>query len=590
MKRIRRIVSQKKRALKRRVRLVRNRQAIFLRALLVLEAFCLFAALVLLLSRGRASLFAALGAHADIWVIASASLLFSLLQIFVNNRVASALERRFSPEVYDERRILFDLGQAARQSTTLEQLFKLVVRQIEEALQTTDVAILVRDDASGDYICRISSQHLNRNLFDSKMDQLSLSKDAFIVKRLRNLSAPLGMNPQEFEAWTRSLAFASPQLKEERQSEIEMLQQLNSRLLLQIMMRNELIGIISLGPRANGRHFFAEDKQMLTAVAGQLAFIIEHSKLIGRIVEEERLRRELVVATEVQQRLFPSSPVTTESLELSGFCQPAREVGGDYFDFLTLDNGEIGIAVADVAGKGIAAALLMSIVQASLRSQAAAQSQILGNKNPLAHLAREMNRLLWRSTSAASYVTFFYAQFDENNRQLTYVNAGHNSPLLLRAGNKDENETPPLTTTSSPGPHRASAAPSSKVIEANLLQAADDAVATLQRRDDGPDTEASWLRLTTGGMALGLFDESCYEQEVVQMRPGDLLFSYTDGVTEALNVEGEEFGEARLQALLADVAPLSAEEVRDLVVERLLAWCQGAPQHDDLTFVVLKVK
>ncbi|HEV7377158.1 MAG TPA: SpoIIE family protein phosphatase [Pyrinomonadaceae bacterium] len=588
MKRIRHIASQKKRALMRRVQHVRNRQVIFLRALLALEAFALFGALVFALSGGRASLFAALGTHADIWAIATASILLGLLQIFVNNRVVTALERRFSPEVYDERRILFDLGQAARASATLEQLFKLVVRQIEDALQTTCVAILVRDEPSGDYLCRISSQSLKPNLPGNKTEQLSLSKDAFIVKRLRNLSAPLGVNPQEFEAWTRALAFASPQVKEVRQSEIEILQQLDSRLLLQILMRNELIGIISLGPKANGRHFSAEDKQLLTAVAGQLAFIIEHSKLIGRIVEEERLRRELTVATEVQQRLFPSSPVATESLELSGFCQPAREVGGDYFDFITLDNGEMGVAVADVAGKGIAAALLMSIVQASLRSQAAAQSQILGNKKPLAHLAREMNRLLWRSTSAASYVTFFYAQFDENNHQLTYVNAGHNSPLLLRAGKKDK--TPQFAVTGSPPRRRVSAAASPKMVETDALPMVGEAFATLQMPDEDFASEPLWTKLTTGGMALGLFDESCYEQEVIQMISGDLLFSYTDGVTEALNVEGEEFGETRLQTLLVELAHLPAEEVRDAIVERLLVWCQGTPQHDDLTFVVLKVK
>jgi sigma-B regulation protein RsbU (phosphoserine phosphatase) len=589
MKRIRHLISQQKRALRRRTQSLRYRQAI-LRALLLLEALSLFAALVFALSMGRASLFSALGTHADIWAIALASLLFCLLQLFVNNRLAAALVRRFSFEVYDERRILFDLGQAARASATLEQLFKLVVRQIEDALQTTSVAILVRDEVTGDYVCRISSQrHLSQ---DAQAEQLSLSSDAFIVKRLRNLSAPLGVNPQEFDAWIRALVSAPPVVKEARQSEIETLLQLDSRLLLQILMRNELVGIISLGPRANGRPFSDEDKQLLTAVAGQMAFVIEHSKLIGRIVEEEQLRRELAVATEVQQRLFPSSPLTTTSLELSGFCQPAREVGGDYFDFLDLDNGEMGIAVADVAGKGIAAALLMSIVQASLRSQAAAQTQMVGNKEPLAHLAREMNRLLWRSTSAASYVTFFYAQFDERSRQLTYVNAGHNPPLLFRAGNKERKETPPSKSTgeAQPPPYAPLPAADNALETTAASHLACEAVVNFPPPDDALAAEPSWTELTCGGMALGLFNESRYEQEVIQMRPGDLLFSYTDGVTEALNIVGEEFGETRLQALLADTAHLPTEEVREEVVRRLLAWCQGAPQHDDLTFVVLKVK
>lgn len=566
VKRFRHLVRQKKRALARRAQALRNRQTVS-QSLLLLEVVVLFVALALALSKGRAALFAALGGHADIWATAAALVALGLLQLFVNERAAAALERRLAPKVYDERRILFDLGQAARASASLDQLFNLVVRQIEEALQTTCVAILVRDDDSGDYVCRISTQQGGE-------PRGSLSGDAFIVKRLRNLSAPLGVNPQEFEAWTRSLASAPRQVKEERQREIELLQQLDSRLLLQILMRNELVGIISLGPRASGRPFSAEDKRMVAAVAGQLAFIIEHSKLIGRIVEEERLRRELALATEVQQRLFPSRPPATESLDLSGFCQPAREVGGDYFDFLKLDGGAIGLAVADVAGKGIAAALLMSIVQASLRSLAAAQSLVAGNKKNLADLVREMNRLLWRSTSAASYVTFFYAQFDEESRRLSYVNAGHNPPLLLRAVGEGEKEPARFTPSRATRPRPPSAAVAPAVLTADESFAA------------GP----AWTKLTTGGMALGLFDGSSYEQEVVQLRSGDLLFCYTDGVTEALNVEGEEFGEERLQALLCDFAPLPAEEVRAAVVERVLAWGRGTPQHDDLTFIVLKVR
>ena len=542
-------------ALGRRAQGLRNRQALS-RALLLLEVSVLFAAL---------------GGRADIWATAAALVTLGLLQLFLNERVAAALERRLAPEVYDERRILFDLGQAARASASLDQLFNLVVRQIEEALQTSSVAILVRDDPRGDYVCRISSQHDNE---PHAAEPLSLPGDAFIVKRLLNLSSPLGVNPQEFEAWTRALASAPRQVKEVRRREIEVLQRLNSRLLLQVLMRNELVGVISLGPRASGRPFSSEDKQMLTAVAGQLAFIIEHSKLIGRIVEEERLRGELALATEVQQRLFPSAPPDTESLDLSGFCQPAREVGGDYFDFLKLDSGEIGLAVADVAGKGIAAALLMSIVQASLRSLAAAQSLIVGNKTPLADLVREMNRLLWRSTSAASYVTFFYAQFDEASCRLTYVNAGHNPPLLLRAGNEGESGPAQFTPARAPRARPVPAAVAPAVLTADECFAA------------GP----AWTNLTTGGMALGLFDGSRYEQEVIQLAPGDLLFCYTDGVTEALNVEGEEFGEERLQALLSASARLPAEEVRAAVVERVLAWCRGTPQHDDLTFVVLKVR
>jgi sigma-B regulation protein RsbU (phosphoserine phosphatase) len=374
-------------------------------------------------------------------------------------------------------------------------------------------------------------------------------------------------------------------------------------------MRNELIGIISLGPRASGRAFSSEDKQMLRAVAGQMAFIIEHSKLVGRIVEEERLRRELALATEVQQRLFPDAPPASEALELSGFCQPAREVGGDYYDFLKLDNGQIGVAIADVAGKGIAAALLMSIIQASLRSQAVAQSQIIGVRNSLAELTGVMNRLLWRSTSASSYVTFFYAQFDETSRQLTYVNAGHNPPLMLRAGKAhqtdvhqtsaqqtDVHQTDARQTGShqlkahGASRHQPGALADSTIKATGALRAVSEARAEMVLSDESRTADDKWTTLTAGGMALGLFDQSRYEQETIEMKSGDLLVAYTDGLTEALNVDDEEFGEARLQELLASGGHFSAEEVRARIVQRVRAWCQGAPQHDDLTFVVLKVK
>jgi sigma-B regulation protein RsbU (phosphoserine phosphatase) len=600
MKRVRRIARQKMRAFERRTRSLRALLSP-LRALLIFEAAVLCSALFYALTGGRAALFDNLGNHADIWAIISALAVLGLLHVLVNGRAAAALERRFASESYDERRILFDLGQAARAVTSIEQLFQLVVKQIEEALHTTNISIFVRDDESGDYVCRIfSAEHLAGDAHGSEIahgqtKQLGLACDSFIVKRLRNLSAPLGVDPLEFESWKRALVSASPKIREARQREVLTLERLRSRLLLQIMMRNELIGIISLGPRISGRPFSADDKQMLTAIAGQVAFIIEHSKMVGRIVEEERLQRELALATEVQQRLFPDAPPASESLDLSGFCQPARGVGGDYYDFLKLDQGQIGIAVADVAGKGIAAALLMSIIQASLRSQTT-QRQAIENKSSLADLVCEMNNLLWRSTSAASYVTFFYAQFDEAKRQLNYVNAGHNPPLLFRASHASKDAAPQHATVG--GLHqqqRARAAGASTLNETKVSRAVNGFSEALTRTelmnsDNSDDAASRWTKLTAGGMALGLFDESRYEQETIQLSSGDLLVAYTDGVTEALNVEDEEFGEARLQEVVAASAHLAADEVREQIVQRVGAWSQGAPQHDDLTFIVLKVR
>jgi sigma-B regulation protein RsbU (phosphoserine phosphatase) len=286
----------------------------------------------------------------------------------------------------------------------------------------------------------------------------------------------------------------------------------------------------------------------------------------------------LNLATEVQRRLFPAQPPVCDALELAGFCQPARGVGGDYYDFLALDDGQIGIAVADVAGKGISAALLMSIVQASLRSQAIAA------RGSLSDLVSTMNRLMYSSTNESSYATFFYAQFDERMRRLTYVNAGHNPPFLMRAGSAQEDEAEARVLLRC---NRGVGSASSTIRGAGVAVLE----APVAAKVEAGETRARLTRmLTSGGPVIGVFSDCVYEQETIQLERGDVVVAYTDGVTEALNPEGEEFGECRLERVLAASTRLSADEISSAIVERVRQWCGSAPQHDDLTFVVLKVK
>ncbi|HEX8423878.1 MAG TPA: PP2C family protein-serine/threonine phosphatase, partial [Pyrinomonadaceae bacterium] len=473
---------------------------------------------------------------------------------FIRRRILPLLERRFSPPAYDDRRILLDLSEAARAATNTDQLYKYICEMIRDALRSENVSLFVREGAGGAFVCRMSAEpfaqaaHADADAQTPAREQAeaapSLRSDAFVVNRLRNLAIPLHIEPQDLETWVRALTNAPPELQAERAAECATLRRLKSSVMLQIKMKDQLVGILSVGRKQSAREFSPKDEQMLLSIAGQLALVIENSKLIERMVEEERLRRELMLAAEVQQRLFPEHPPLSESLELSGLCQPARGVGGDYYDFLTLDNGQTGITVADVAGKGISAALLMSIVQASLRSQALANCASVSVAGSLANLVSAMNRLLCRSTGIASYVTFFYAQYDAREGKLTYVNAGHNPPFLFR-----RRETP------EPGA-----------------------------------TAGDYLKLATGGAVIGVFEHFGYEEETLDMRSGDLLFAYTDGVTEALNLAGEEYGEERLLVELAAATNSTADEIRDRVIRRLREWCAGARQHDDLTLLVLKVK
>ena len=239
--------------------------------------------------------------------------------------------------------------------------------------------------------------------------------------------------------------------------------------------------------------------------------MIENARLTSRVVEQEKLRRDVALAAEVQRRLLPERPPQREGTALAALSLPARSVGGDYYDFLDLGEHRIGIALADIAGKGVAAALIMAVVQASLRIVAS------DGETSLPDLAAKMNGFLHRSTGSNSYATFFYAQLDERNRQLRYVNAGHNPPYLLRAAE-----------------HAAS------------------------------DPEIR--ELSIGGTVLGLFPQMTYEEATVDLKSGDVLVAFTDGVTEALNVAEEEFGEERLKELLRGVVQLPAAEISSRLV------------------------
>jgi sigma-B regulation protein RsbU (phosphoserine phosphatase) len=347
--------------------------------------------------------------------------------------------------------------------------------------------------------------------------------------------------------------------------ENETLRRIRAALLIPIASNGHLHGVISIGPRLGDLPYSKEDEQLLLVVAAQMSTIIENAKLIRRMVEEEGIRREIDMAAEVQRRLFPSDGLENPAVEIYGTCVPARGVGGDYYDYFEVGDSRIGIAVADVAGKGIAAALVMSTVQALLRSQ------VLSEDRCLTDVVSSMNSLLRRSTGESGYVTFFFAEIDDETGLLTYVNAGHNPPLLVsaRAIRRERVRFQGHLSLQSDG----NAAGSATVI----------ALATADR-------ELPISELTTGGPIIGTFLDVPYKQETVQTESGDVLVAYTDGVTEALSPEGVEFGEGRLQSAIIQSMQLTARELTENIIAELCEWQGDAPQHDDITLVVMKVK
>ena len=479
----------------------------------------------------------AYGRRSDLIIALLLVSIFLLAHFLARRIILPRIEIYYEPTPYDERKIFFDLGQGAQQVSTIEQLYQQLAERIREALEASNAAIFVRDDLTGDFNLRVLSTQGRNAETNGAVSRMSLSRRAFVVRRLMNLSTPLVIESREIETWSQAVNSLLTSSRAERSGEHDVLLTIKARILVQIKQKNELVGILSFGPRRGGFQYSAADRELLMSIAAQLALVIDNARLTERMVAQERMRRELALAAEVQQRLLPSCPPEGSSMEVAGFCEPARGVGGDYYDFINFDNCELGLAIADVAGKGMPAALLMSTVQATLRSLTARNGNSVSSTNELSSIVSKLNRLLFNSTNGEHYVTFFYATFDQRTQLLTYVNAGHNPPLYLRA---------------EPG--------------------------------------SEFRQLTQGGLVAGAFEYAAYEQETFQMSSNDLLFLYTDGLSEALNQEGEEFGANRIMETLRSIASLSVDQIRDELVKRVKEWCTGMSLYDDLTFVVMKVK
>jgi sigma-B regulation protein RsbU (phosphoserine phosphatase) len=264
-----------------------------------------------------------------------------------------------------------------------------------------------------------------------------------------------------------------------------------------------------------------------TTMAAVLLAVLYRFRLELRASRHELARKEaeLSFALKVQQALFPREFPEGFGLEFSAVCIPARGISGDYYDVLPLPDGRLVLAIADISGKGISAAILMANLQALLRVVAPTAS------SP-ADACRKLNHHLHQVTDASRFATFFYAEWTAAERRLRYVNAGHNPPLVL-------------------GPSRG-------------------------------------LSLDRGGIPLGIMPHYEYETGEVFLQRNDLLILYSDGITEAGLAEGEEFGEHRLQALVQEVQHKTVAEIRQRVIDAVRVWAGKDPE-DDMTLVVVRM-
>ena len=298
-----------------------------------------------------------------------------------------------------------------------------------------------------------------------------------------------------------------------------------SEMVAPIISNDEVIGVFDLESDELDA-YATDDLEVLKLLASQVAIIIEKVMLHEQLIEKKRLEGQLEVARQVQLELLPPSDPKLEGFDISAYNFPTEEVSGDYYDWVRIYEDQIGLVVADVSGKGVPAALLMAFLRASLR----AATHI--GYSPHISMAK-VNYLLWESIERNQYVTAFYGILDASSRTLAYTNAGHNPPLLLDANGE------------------------SKFLE-------------------------------RGNIPLGIFPQTRYHEYYLTIEPNQLFVLYTDGVTEAANSEGEEFGRDRLTKSVKAARHLSSTDLIASVQRDVLAWTEGQGATDDITFFVIK--
>jgi len=433
-------------------------------------------------------------------------------------RLAKWIDRRFFRDSYNAEQLLMELSEQVRTIVEMYPLLETVSRRIAESLHVPRVAVLLQ----GEHPYRLAYA-----LGFEGAPGIEFGEGSGIVQQLRELKQPTRVYLNDPNNWVNR----TPEIGAE---ELGTLAKLQSELLIPLLAMGRLLGFISLSQKRSEEPYSGNDLRLLGSVAAQTGLALENARLTSAVAEEaaqrESMKREVEIAREVQERLFPQNPPAVEGLDYCGLCRPARGVGGDYYDFLPLPGGQLGVAVGDVSGKGISAALMMASLQASLRGQT-----MLGPED-MAALVGRVNRLVYEVSSPERYATFFFAQYDAQSRILTYVNAGHNPPLVL-----------------------------SRCCE-------------------------NWKvrRLEVGGTVVGLLPEVSYSQDQVQLKSGDVLVAFTDGISEAMNSSDEEWGEESMLATLEECDGKSAADTVACIMAAADKFTAGAKQYDDMTVVVVK--
>lgn len=403
--------------------------------------------------------------------------------------------------------VVSDVATMLTEARDLSQLLRRTAQVVCELMQTKAASIRLideeHDELTTNAVWNLSKQYLEKGpirLSKSAIDEIALSDAGH--EYVRDMKTdPRVQYPGEAER-----------------------EGIASLLSVGMRYKGKPIGVLRVYT-AREQVFSALQINLLKAIAAQAAAAIENTRLVADSIEAERLERQVRMAADVQQRMLPQQAPATAGVELAAIYVPTFELGGDFYDFITLPDDNLGLVIADVSGKGVPASLIMACVRAALRAQ-------VDNLYYLYEMMGRVNRMLHRDVKVGEFVTLFYGVLDGRNRRLTYCNAGHPPPLVLRDGRT--------------------------------------------------------IELESDNLVLGLNPDEQFEQSILELQAGDVLLLYTDGLADAMNFEGATFGRERVrEALLASSG--SADTIAQNVLWHMRRFAGLTKRTDDITMVVARV-
>lgn len=456
---------------------------------------------------------------------------WQVTRVIHNRYLAPLIDRKFFRQSYNAQQIMAELSESLRTTTDRAQLPELVATKIQAALQTERVTILLKDEATGDYTCAYSRDYDPRSTHSTaSVNGHQFRSNTDLTKCLLRATSPLEVN------WEGDTALVE-EVETLTQTEMETLRALHSALLLPLKGKDEMSGIISLGARLGDLPFSNEDKRLLLSVSAPMAFALENTRLIERLIEDARRREELEAeneqrakeleeARQLQLSMLPKQVPQFPDLEIAAYMKTATEVGGDYYDFHVADDGTLTIAIGDATGHGLKAGTVVTATK-SLFNELAGEKDLPLMLKRFSHALKKMNlRSLFMALTVARV----------KNNGLTITAAGMPPILIYRANERH--------------------------IEEVFLKA----------------------------MPLGCVTSYNYKQQEVALGSGDIVVLMSDGFPERFNPANEMLGYDQARHTLASAAHLSSQEILLRLVQAGDEWGQSRLPDDDVTFVVLKIR